>query len=237
MTCEAVREQLAEHLLGTLDPSLDAQVRVHTHGCAACRREMTALAEGVSTFARAAHEIEPPQDLRDRVIGVLQEEWADVPEQPSRRPVRRWLAAVAAASAILASLAWGISQSSRAERYEVVAAKYERFLDALGGRAVRVGVLDAEEPQQIEGSVVVYDSNVGQSWVLVLVRAPGLEGEAGVTLSSASGRKIDMHPLTFDEGGEASTWLVTGSALDSFDTVTVWQPRGHVLAQATVGAA
>jgi len=46
-----------------------------------------------------------------------------------------------------------------------------------------------------------------------------------------------MHALSFDEGGEASTWLVTGSNLEPFDTVTVWQPRGHVLAQAHVGPA
>jgi hypothetical protein len=45
---------------------------------------------------------------------------------------------------------------------------------------------------------------------------------------------MDMHPMTFGQDGRASAWLVTRSPLDAFDTVTVWQPRGHVLAQAHV---
>lgn len=237
MTCDEVREQLAEHLLGTLEPATDASVRMHLRGCTACRRERDTLEEGVAMFARAAHELAPPEDLRDRTLGILGEEWDDMPAERRRSPVVRWLAAAAAIVALAATtlgVAWGIQEDRRADRYEVIAAKYERFLQALGGRAVRVGVLDPEGEQQLEGSVVLYDSNVGQSWVLVLVRAPGLEGEAGVTLSSASGKKIDMHAMTFDDGGEASTWLVTPTNLEPFDTVTVWQPRGHVLAQARV---
>jgi Putative zinc-finger len=241
VTCDEVREQLAEHLLGTLDPDADAAVRSHLRGCAACRRERETLEEGVAMFARAAHELSPPEDLRDRTLSVLRDEWDEPPVQPAPRwttPRRLAVAATVAAIGVATlALAWGLRQDSRADRYEIVAAKYERFLEALGGRSVRVGILDPRGEQQLEGSVVLYDSNVGQSWVLVLVRAPGLEGEAGVTLSSASGTTIDMHALSFDEGGEASTWLVTGSNLEPFDTVTVWQPRGHVLAQAHVGPA
>jgi hypothetical protein len=242
VTCDEVREQLAEHLLGTLEPNTDAAVRAHLRGCAACRRDREALEEGVAVFARAAHEVPPPEDLRDRTLGVLDEEWETQPpsKRDARQPVPRSLAGWLAAAAVLVlvaatvAVAWGVSQDRRADRYEVLASRYDHLLEALGGRAVRLGVLDPVGAEQLEGSVLLYDSNVGQSWGLVLVRAPGLEGEAGVTLSSPTGETIEMHSMMFDEGGHASTWLVTDLNLEPFDTVTVWQPRGHVLARAHV---
>jgi predicted anti-sigma-YlaC factor YlaD len=237
VTCDEVREQLAEHLLGTLDEVADAAVRAHLRSCGACRREMAALAEGVETFARAAHEVEPPPELRDRVVGALAEEWTDS-ERPvaTARPARRWIASTVAAAAVVASLAWGTSQARIANRYEGSAAKYEAFLHALGGKNVRVGVVRPAGSQDLSGSAVVYDSDVQQSWVLLLVRAPGLTGAADVELSSSNGRTIPMRPLEFADGGEASSWLVTSSNLQPFDRVTITDASGRVIATATVTA-
>lgn len=235
MTCDEVREQLADHLLGTLDDVTDAAVRSHLRACGSCRREMAAIAEGIETFSRAAHEVEPPTGLRDRVIGTLTEEWADVaPARGRRRPVRTWIASAAAAAVVLASLAWGLSQASVAHRYEASATKYETFLRRLGGTNVRVGTVRSTRGEQIDGSVVLYDSDVEQSWVLILVRAPGRTGEAGVRLSSSTGRTIELHPLEFAESGESSSWLVTSSNLAAFDRVTITDSAGSVIATAVV---
>ena len=87
MRCEEVREQLAEHLLGTLDERVDAEVREHLRGCASCRADMAALAEGVSTFAAAAHDLDPPEDLRERALTVLEREWAEA--EPEARVLER----------------------------------------------------------------------------------------------------------------------------------------------------
>ncbi len=237
MSCDEVREQLAEHLLGTLEGPEDLDVRRHLRGCASCRREMTALGEGVSTFARAAHEVEPPQALRERVLTVLEQEWAEAAAPRSARRPAVWLAraaAVAAVAVVAGSLAWGFVANHQAASYELAAGKYHDFLEALGGENVRVGVLRSSGPQALEGSVVLYDSKLEQSWVLVLVRAPGLQGEAGVTLSSPTGATIEMHALEFGQGGEASSWLVTSWNLERFDRVTVTDPAGAVLATGTV---
>lgn len=238
MTCDEVREQLADHLLGTLDDVTDAAVRSHLRSCGACRRETAAVAEGIATFARAAHEVEPPAELRDRVLGALSEEWAEPPAPTrARGSVRPWIASAVAAAAAVASLAWGFTQAGVAGRYERNATKYEAFLEALGGTNVRVGVVRSSGPQQIEGSAVLYDSDVEQSWALILVRAPGMTGDADVSLSSSSGGKtIPLHPLDFSEGGESSTWLVTSANIEAFDTVTITGPRGDVLATAAVRA-
>lgn len=236
MTCSEARDQLAEHLLGTLDETVDAQVRQHLRGCAGCRGEMAALEEGVATFAHAAHETEPPEHLRERVLTVLRDEWDEAPTVVPlvRRSPARFLRVAAVAAVIVGALAWGIVSHDRANHFEAAAVKYETLLNVLGGEDVRVGNLEPAGSQELEGSAVLYDSKVGQSWVLILARAPGVRGSATVTLSSSSGHTIEMHPLDFADGGEASSWLVTSSNLKPFDRVTLTGPDGQVLATATV---
>jgi hypothetical protein len=230
--CDEVRESLAEHLLGTLDEGTDAGVREHLRGCASCRAEMAALGEGVSTFAAAAHDLEPPEELRDRVLFVLQEEWDEpVSRLPARRS-SRWTWRAAAAAALAATLVWGGYATVRAFRLEESADRYEELLGVLGGEDVRVGELRSAGQRELQGSVVIYDSKVGQSWVLVLVRAPGREETANVTLVSGDNR-IDLHEIEFGPGGEGSTWLVTASDLTGFERVNVWDQSG-LLASADV---
>jgi hypothetical protein len=236
VTCDEVREQLAEHLLGTLEPELDAEVRAHLRGCTACRAEMSALAEGVSTLAAAAHDVEPPAELRGRVLAVLDEEWTAAAPLVRPRPARRWVPRAAGATALAAALTWGAIATVQAVRLGDEASKYEDFLAVLGGENVRVGELEPADTRQIDGSVVIYDSKVGQSWVLVLVRAPGWEGSANVTMLAGEKTRIDLHPVEFDDGGEASTWLVTGSDLTAFERVNLWNDDG-LIASARVRSA
>lgn len=237
MTCDEVRDQLADHLLGSLDEVTDAAVRSHLRSCGACRRDMATIAEGIETFSRAAHEVEPPPELRNHVLGAVAEEWSEArTTEPPHRPVRTWIASAVAAAAVVASLGWGMSQASVADRYERSATKYEAFLDALGGKNVRVGLIKPSGSESIEGSAVLYDSDVEQSWVLVLVRAPGMSGEAEVRLSTPTGRTIEMHSLEFSGGGESSSWLVTSANLEPFDRVTIMAPSGNVIATAAVQA-
>lgn len=232
MTCDEVRDLLPEHVLGTLDPELDDRVRAHLRGCAGCRAEMTSLGEGLGSFARASHDREPPVDLRDRVLAVLDDEWSSTPPI-SRTRRRRPLVAVGLTAALVAAIAWAGVATVQKRDAELAAEKYSTFLDVLGGEDVRVAALRSDDSQSVHGSVVIYDSKVGQSWVLVLCRAPGWEGEANVTLLSEGGETIDLRPMEFGQGGEGSTWLVTSENLRPFRTVNVWDEGGK-LASATV---
>jgi hypothetical protein len=123
---------------------------------------------------------------------------------------------------------------AKAGRSETEARKYEAFLGVLGGENVRFGSLQAATSQPIHGSVVVYDSDKGQSWVLALVQAPGMEGIGKVTLSSPDGKTLTLHPMPFAQGGEASTFLVTSSTLKEFNTAALYGPNGEVLARASI---
>src|SRR5438876_9361685 len=109
MSCDEVREHLAEHVLGTLSGQLEADVRAHLRGCMGCRRELATLEQGVSTFARAAHQVEPPESLKARVLSVLREE-QDSDSKPLQRkgfPVRR--IALAAAAVVVLGASVGVA--------------------------------------------------------------------------------------------------------------------------------
>jgi anti-sigma factor RsiW len=230
VTCDQVREQLPEHLLGVLDQESDPAVKRHLRGCGGCRAELTSLGEGLATFARAAHQTDPPEELKERVLAVMEEERHDRVASPPRRRIGRvQLAWAAVVVALAGALAWGSIATVAGSHASNRAGKYEAFLQALGGRDVRVAVLRSKGAQTVEGSAVVYDSDVGQSWVLVLARSPSHSGTAHVFLMSRSNR-IELHPLEFDEHGEASTWLVTSANLARYERVRLADGRGQTLA-------
>ena len=237
MTCDEVRELLPEHLLGTLDGPEDLEVRRHLRGCAGCRADMTGLSEGVEWFARAAHDREPPPELHERVTTTLEQEWRDV---ESLRPDTRrspWFARAAALVALVAAIGWGLSQTQRANVSVEDAESYRTVLATLGGKEFRVGTLDKHIAHPLDGSVMLYDSHQGQSFGIVLVRAPGLSGTAKVTLSTGDGpgdMTIDAGTLEFQTDGDAATWLVTSSDLTPYDHLTVTADDGTVLATADI---
>ena len=240
MTCDEVRELLPEHLLGSLEGPEDLEVRRHLRGCSGCRTDMTALSEGVAWFAHAAHDRTPPDDLRDRVMTTLEQEWGDAPTERPDPGRMRWIGRAAAVVAIAATLGWGLSQTNRANIAAGDAASYHNVLDTLGGKEFRIGTLDSHVAHPLEGSVVLYDSHKGQSWGIVLVRAPGVSGEATVTLSRSDGTDsatIDAGTLKFQPDGDAATWLVTSSDLTPFDRLTITAEDGTVLATADIQVA
>jgi hypothetical protein len=235
VNCDEVRELLPDHTLGTLTETEALAVRRHLRGCAACRADAERLDHGVALFAAAAHETDPPPELKDRVMRVLTKEWAEpaTPPAGSRRRILsgRSFALLAAAFVLLAgALAWGATAQSTANGFREDAASYNRFLHALGGKDVRVATLKPLETRNVTGSAVLYDSDVGQSWVLVLVRTTGLSGTVNVSLLRSRGAAIALHPITLDADGEGATWLVTSSDISAFGTVRLTDASGRPLA-------
>jgi anti-sigma factor RsiW len=236
MSCDAVRLQLPDAVLGTLSETETAAIRRHLRGCAACRADAHELDQGVALFAGAAHLAEPPPDLKERVLAVLEEEWAE-PAPPTRsRRFHVVTKAVAAALIVLAGVgAWAAVAQSNANHWREDALAYRRFLGALGGKDVRAGPLRAAPGVTLDGSVAMYDSDKGQSWVLVLARAPGLTDTVTVKLEAPGGREITIpFPLKFDSGGEGWTGMVTGANLSSFNRIVLLGSGGRTLAEGTV---
>lgn len=238
-TCDEIRERLPEHVLGTLDETEDLRVRRHLRGCAGCRTEMETLADGLALFAHAAHDAQPPSDLEDRVLTTLSEEWREAVPAPAaarRQRARGYLAAAAVVLTLVASLGWGLSQHRRAGELAAAGGSYQRLLQVLGGKEFRAGTLVAAPGVTLDGSVVVYESHEGQSWVAVFARGPRMSGTATATLHAPDGRTVDLWDMEFQADGNGATWLVTASDLASFDRLTLTSADGTPLASATISS-
>jgi hypothetical protein len=240
VTCDEVRTLLPEHLLGSLSSDVDLEVRRHLRACSSCRAEMASLGEGIATFATAVHDRQPPPELRDRVLTVLEDEWRDAPvviPEP-RRPRIAVLSAAAAVVLLVASIGFGLVQTHRANLAQSGADSYSKLLNVLGGEDFRVGKLTASGLHQIEGNVVLYDAHTDQSWGLLIVTAPGMSGKGfQATLWTADGKRVPFFPTQLDAQGDGSAWIVTSADLRSFTRLTFSAPDGTVLATAQIHTA
>ncbi len=68
------RDDLVAYSLEALDPREAAAVDAHAPGCARCTRELEALAPAVAVLGESVDQLEPPPELRERVLGIVREE-------------------------------------------------------------------------------------------------------------------------------------------------------------------
>ena len=239
-TCDDVRPQLPDFVLGSLDGDVDLDVRRHLRGCSACRRELEALSDGLEVFGAALERPAPPE-LRDRVSAVLDSEWKEHPAPVSRAAStpRPWRVAVAATLAlvVVAGL-FGWWQLGRAGDATADANSYRTVLATLGGTGFRVGSLQPASDHPVEGSVVAYESSHDQSFVMVFVRTPELDGEGRLLVSRSDGTTWDPGlPLEFDGDGDAAVWWVTDRSVSSMTGLRITAPDGSALATAGLRSA
>jgi len=238
MKCDEVLLLLPDDALGTLDETDRLTVRAHLRGCAACRAEAAKLDEGLTSFASSL-EADAPPELEDRIMAVLREEWheSETASASGRRGWVRWLSVAAVIVALAGAVAWGSVSQVRVGRLSEDASAYHTFLSTLGGKDVRVGTLSQVDGSSVDGSVVLYDGDSERSWALVLLRAPGYTGDLTATLISPTGHPIALFPAKIDSDGEGSAWLVTSGNLMSYDTLTVTDGTGAVVARAAINPA
>ncbi|HEV8088792.1 MAG TPA: zf-HC2 domain-containing protein [Actinomycetota bacterium] len=246
MTCEQVRELLPEHLLGSLDDDADSRVDHHLRGCTDCRAEQLRLEDGVAALSYATHEAEPPEELRDHVLAVLDEEWQAPENEPAksnvvpmrRRSPMRWVAVAAAFILIVGSFGFAVAQSQHAAHVQADASSYQALLSTLGGKEFRLGQLASSTGTGVSGKVILYDGDPTQgwnSWGIVLAHGPNDLTDAQAVLTGPNGESMQLPPLKFSDG-EASTWLVTHEDLTHYDTLLITS-HGHVLASARIAEA
>jgi anti-sigma-K factor RskA len=81
------RDELAAYLLGALEPGEAAELERHLAGCEECRTELEWLRPAVQLLPESVERVEPPRELRGRLMEQVRSEAAS-PPAPSRG--RRW---------------------------------------------------------------------------------------------------------------------------------------------------
>jgi hypothetical protein len=107
------RDDLVAYSLGAVDPREAAAVEAHAPSCARCTRELEALAPAVAVLGESVEQLEPPPELRERVLSIVREEAGQAEtesgpvrdESPARRERRGWRGLVLRPAMGLAALA------------------------------------------------------------------------------------------------------------------------------------
>jgi anti-sigma-K factor RskA len=86
------RDDIVAFALGALEPQEARAVQAHAPGCARCKRELEALVPAVAVLGESVEQLEPPPELRERVLAEVHADVARTAaerEAPARRPQRR----------------------------------------------------------------------------------------------------------------------------------------------------
>ena len=87
------RDDLVAFALGAQEPGGEREIEAHAPACARCTRELEALVPAVAVLGESVEQLEPPPELRERVLAVVRSEAAarerGPVETPTARPERR----------------------------------------------------------------------------------------------------------------------------------------------------
>jgi len=245
MDCTAVRELLAEHVLGALEEDRRRFVDRHLEWCAGCRKEMGELAEGAAVVGTALPLAEPPGDLEDRVVGAIKV--AASRRGPARRPRVGLVAAAAAAIVVMGALGWAVAMTGRlselenaavtaqdrAKQFETVLREILREADdgrILSADLVRVGNAVGG------GSGIVFDSPGGLDWALVL--AGGLPRDDGPYRAylTIGGQRQRVGRLSPSSPGEVAVYRIFSNDVSEARWVSVRDRSGKTVLRGGVVA-
>jgi len=110
------RDDLVGFALGAIELGERSAIEAHTPGCARCTREVEALMPAVAVLGESVEQLEPPPELRERVLAAVRSEAnaSQRAESERRKPRRRrglraFVLRPAVALATLAVIAAGIA--------------------------------------------------------------------------------------------------------------------------------
>jgi anti-sigma-K factor RskA len=120
----------AAYLLGALDERELAEFESHLAGCDRCRAELRWLQPAVDVLPASVEQLEPPAELRDRILGAIEADAGPAPQR-DRRPSRPsfWsrlssrpaLAGVATVVALAVGIAGGYALNGDSDSSQSVA--------------------------------------------------------------------------------------------------------------------
>ena len=101
------RDDLVGFALGALEPGKERAIEAHAPSCARCTRELEALVPAVAVLGESVEQLEPPPELRERVLAEVRADAARTASErePTARPPRRGWFGLAMRPAIAVGLA------------------------------------------------------------------------------------------------------------------------------------
>lgn len=249
MICIEVRERLAEHALGALNPRERGPVDKHLAWCAACRKEAGELQEAAGSLGFALPPEVPSPGLEDRVIKGVRSVAGRAHRAPKGRTA---VMALIAALLAVAGLGWGAVMAGNAARYgaqvKAVKESQQRALQKLSlvltkgpwadpSNQALLGRLDPTRGGSAGGAALELLSPNGPDLAMVMVTGLPRDGFSPylvrVVNDHGSGLNVgDIRSLDSNGGGVVSAPFSV--SLAGFDHFVVSDSRGQEILGGTV---
>ncbi len=226
-----VCDDVGAYLLGALDDSGRARFEAHLATCQACRMEAEALGKVVDILPNAATPVDPPPELRDRIMSVVHAEaellaaaGADADRPPAPRRTPGLFSRLFARPGLAAGVAAGVIAVAAAGGFAVGAITDSGGGGASAGRTVAAMVTPPAGPDA--SARVVVDGGRATLKVAGFKRpAPGREYQVWVT-RRANGNPIPTTALFTTGKDGTATVEVPGDAAAVQKVLVTPEPRG-----------
>lgn len=252
LTCEEVRELTPLLALNALDVDEQDVVEDHLAGCIGCQHELAAYAEVAAQLALALPQIEPPAELKARVLGqarrprtipapplagngIRRSFW----QRPRMQQFRTTLTSLVAAAALVVaagSAYWALSLQSQLEEQTARVAtlsqranNYQRVAAVLQAADTQVRVLNSTNQAEEAFGRVYIDPETSEGMLMVRNLPPLPEGRVyQLWVARANGERESAGLLTWtDKQGNGYTLIKCPDTLARWNTFGVTEePSG-----------
>jgi anti-sigma-K factor RskA len=215
------RDNLVAFALGALEPAEERAVEAHAPSCARCTRELEALVPAVAVLGESVEQLEPPPELRERVLAEVRADVARAAAEPEAPPPRRrrgWRGL-----ALRPAIAVGLSIVVAAVGGYVIAGNG----DGGGEGGTTVAVKPGPAAKAVSGSLAVSDN----SSMLDLQGLRQLTGNEvyQVWIAKGSNPPSPSSSFTPDRAGQAMTAVDGQLASGTTVLVTKESGPGHTM--------
>jgi anti-sigma factor RsiW len=210
MDCAVIRQDLGEHVVGTLPRDRRQVLEAHLAWCAGCRKEAGELADGAAAAGFLVPAVDPPPELEDRVVIAVQQAAGRRQRSRGTRTVLAAAAAVALLSGVVAVAMAGRVQRledaavSARQDAEAAAREFQEVLEESGG-AAPILAAPLEGSGQAGGRALLFDARRDRDVVVVIVGGlPAGGGPYRAYLISPAERRLAVGRLTPEAPGQVS---------------------------------
>lgn len=211
MSCEELRDHYELYALGVLDEPEITELRVHLErNCDVCRSGVRGARELMALLGTTAPLVQPPADLRRRVLAIAAGE-------PARRAIWAPLWAAIAAAAIIAAILFNVRERRATAELARVQSEVARRTAELTRLTAALAILDQPDARQVlfgEGAprpprgrvfldpnrgVLLIASNLppapqGKLYEMWIIPKGGEPAPAGLFQSAADGTALHVLP-------------------------------------------
>ena len=194
------------YAMGAVDGEERDELERHLVDCLSCRRDLLALERDLGTLAEAPGPMEPPPEIRERLLRAVSTRAGEA-EASERFSTLRWSSLVGIAAAILLLLAGGLWLQTR-EAARGLRIERDRLVRELAAAEDRIESLERQQTALVRELQTLRDPSSEHVLLAGLDTAPGASGRTVVSPDGDSARFYAFGLPDLPEEEDYELWLI-----------------------------